>query len=250
MSTPGKGYGRILLKLSGEVLAGEDKYGINSAVVKKLAREIIAVHELGVDIAIVIGGGNIIRGVSAAGEGMDRATADYMGMMATIINALALQDFLEKEGIETRLQSALEIKSVAENFIRGRLFRHFEKKRVVILARGTASPYFTTDTTAALRAIELKADIIFKGTKVDGVYDSDPKTNPEARRYRSVTFMEALQKQLKIMDSTAFSLCMDNQMPILVFNIEEEGSLIRAASGEPVGTLVDSSEGTHYYGDT
>lgn len=250
MSKPGKGYGRVLLKLSGEVLAGEDKYGINSQVVKNLASEIIAVHNLGIEIAIVIGGGNIIRGVSAAGEGMDRATADYMGMLATIINALALQDFLEKEGIETRLQSALEIKSVAENFIRRRLLRHFEKKRVVILAGGTGSPYFTTDTTAALRAIELKADIIFKGTKVDGVYDSDPNVNADARRYRSVSFMEALQKQLKIMDSTAFSLCMDNEMPILVFNIEEDGSLIRAASGESVGTLVDSSEGTHYYGDT
>ncbi len=243
-----KVYKRILLKLSGEVLAGKDKYGINGPVVQKLAREIIAVHEKGIDIAVVIGGGNIVRGVSAAGEGMDRATADYMGMMATIINGLALQDFLEKEGMITRLQSAIEIKSVAEPFIRRRLLRHLEKRRIVILAGGTGSPYFTTDTTAALRAVELKADIILKGTKVDGVYDADPMLEPDARRFKRVSYMDALQKQLKIMDSTAFSLCMDNKMPILVFSIENENNLLRAAMGENTGTRVGPEEGVEYYG--
>jgi len=243
----GKSYKRILLKLSGEVLAGEDHYGISPSVVRDLARQIIEIHQRGIEVAIVIGGGNIFRGMKAASEGMDRATADYMGMMATIINGLALQDFLEKEGVVTRLQSAIEIKSVAEPFIRRRLIRHLEKRRVVILAGGTGSPYFTTDTTAALRAVEIKADIVFKGTRVDGVYDDDPRKNPNARRYTRVSYMDALQKQLKIMDSTAFSLCMDNKMPILVFNIEENGCLLRAAQGEPVGTLVDSQEGVAYY---
>jgi uridylate kinase len=243
----GKSYKRILLKLSGEVLAGEDHHGISPAVVQNLARQIIEVHQLGIEVAIVIGGGNIFRGVKAASEGMDRATADYMGMMATIINGLALQDFLEKEGVITRLQSAIEIKSVAEPFIRRRLIRHLEKRRVVILAGGTGSPYFTTDTTAALRAVEIKADVVFKGTRVDGVFDDDPHKNPLAKRYKRLSFMEALQKQLKIMDSTAFSLCMDNKMPILVFNIEEEGKLVRAAKGEPVGTLIDSQQGAIYY---
>lgn len=244
----GKVYKRILLKLSGEVLAGADKFGINGPVVQKLARQIIAVHEQGIDIAIVIGGGNIVRGVSAAGEGMDRATADYMGMMATIINALALQDFLEKEGMVTRLQSAIEIKSVAEPFIRRRLLRHLEKRRIVLLAGGTGSPYFTTDTTAALRAVELKADIILKGTKVDGVYDADPMLVKDAKRFQRVSYMEAIKRQLKIMDSTAFSLCMDNKMPILVFSIENEDSLLKAALGEDVGTRVDAEEGVIYYG--
>lgn len=246
----GKSYKRILLKLSGEVLAGKDKFGINPQVVKSLAHQINEVHKSGIELAIVIGGGNIFRGVSGEGEGMDRATADYMGMLATIMNGLALQDFLEKDNIATRLQSAIEIKSVAESFIRRRLLRHLEKKRVVLLAGGTGNPYFTTDTTAALRAIELKADIIFKGTKVDGVYDDNPDTNKSARRYKRISFMEALQKRLKVMDSTAFSLCMDNKMPILVFNIEKEDSLIRAARGETVGSRVDSKEGVEYYGDS
>ena len=249
-TTPEKGYKRILLKLSGEVLAGKDQFGINAAVVEKLAQQIIEVHNLGVEIAIVIGGGNIFRGVSGAATGIDRATADYMGMMATIINGLALLDFLEKKGIVTRLQSAIEIKSVAEPFIRRRLLRHLEKKRVVILAGGTGNPYFTTDTTAALRAVELKADIIFKGTKVDGVYEDDPEKNPTARRYSRVSFMNALQQQLKIMDSTAFSLCMDNKMPILVFDIENEKSLMQAVLGESIGTLVDSREGAEFYGSS
>ncbi|MES0491224.1 MAG: UMP kinase [Leptospirales bacterium] len=247
---PEKGFKRILLKLSGEVLAGKDQYGINASVVEKLADQIIAVHNLGVEIAIVIGGGNIFRGVSGASKGMDRATADYMGMMATIINGLALLDFLEKKGIVTRLQSAIEIKSVAEPFIRRRLLRHLEKKRVVILAGGTGNPYFTTDTTAALRAVELKTDIIFKGTKVDGVYEDDPMENPSARRYSRISFMNALQQRLKIMDSTAFSLCMDNKMPILVFDIENENSLMQAVLGESVGTLVDSREGAEFYGSS
>ena len=249
MKNTGRAYNRILLKLSGEVLAGEDHHGINPNVVRDLARQIIEVHQLGIEIAIVIGGGNIFRGVKAASEGMDRATADYMGMMATIINGLALQDFLEKEGVVTRLQSAIEIKSVAEPFIRRRLIRHLEKKRVVILAGGTGSPYFTTDTTAALRAVEIKADILLKGTRVDGVYDDDPRKNSSAKRYVRLSFMEALQKQLKIMDSTAFSLCMDNKMPILVFNIEETGSLLSSVKGEPVGTLIDSQQGAQFYAE-
>jgi uridylate kinase len=247
--TTGNAFNRILLKLSGEVLAGADKNGINPGVVRSLAHQIIEVHQKGIEIAIVIGGGNIFRGVKAASEGMDRATADYMGMMATIINGLALQDFLEKEGVVTRLQSAIEIKSVAEPFIRRRLIRHLEKKRVVILAGGTGSPYFTTDTTAALRSVEMKADILLKGTRVDGVYDDDPRKNDQAKRFSRLSYMEALQRQLKIMDSTAFSLCMDNKMPILVFNIEETGTLLNAVEGQPVGTLIDSAKGAQYYGE-
>jgi len=240
-------YKRVLLKLSGEVLAGPDKYGINAHVIEELASQIIGLHNMGIEIAVVIGGGNIIRGVTASNDGIDRATADYMGMMATIINGLALQDFLEKQGVVTRLQSAIEIKSVAEPFIRRRLMRHLEKRRVVILAGGTGSPYFTTDTTAALRAVEIKADVIFKGTKVDGVYNDDPVKNPTARRYKRVSYMEALQKQLKIMDSTAFSLCMDNKMPIMVFNINDDKALQAAANGKPVGTLIDSSGKVEFY---
>jgi len=244
-----KVFKRILLKLSGEVLAGTEKHGINSTVIQSLAAQIHKVYDAGIELAIVIGGGNIFRGVKGEGEGLDRTTGDYMGMLATIINGLALQDFLEKEGLVTRLQSAIEIKSVAEPFIRRRLLRHLEKKRIVILAGGTGNPYFTTDTTAALRAIELKADIILKGTKVDGVYEDDPQKDPHAKRYKRLSFMEALQRQLKVMDSTAFSLCMDNKMPIMVFNIEKENSLYSAAMGHRVGTLVDSIKGVEYYGD-
>jgi len=244
-----KVFKRILLKLSGEVLAGTEKHGINSTVIQSLAAQIHKVYDAGIELAIVIGGGNIFRGVKGEGEGLDRTTGDYMGMLATIINGLALQDFLEKEGLVTRLQSAIEIKSVAEPFIRRRLLRHLEKKRIVILAGGTGNPYFTTDTTAALRAIELKADIILKGTKVDGVYEDDPQKVPEAKRYKRLSFMDALQRQLKVMDSTAFSLCMDNKMPIMVFNIEKENSLYSAAMGHRVGTLVDSIKGVEYYGD-
>ncbi len=244
---PGKHYRRVLLKLSGEVLAGQDKTGIDVAVVQSLARQILEIHKLGVELAIVIGGGNIFRGMQAASKGMDRVTADYMGMMATIINGLALQDFLEKEGLVTRVQTAIEVKSVAEPFIRRKTMRHLEKQRVVILSGGTGNPYFTTDTTAALRAIEISADVIFKATKVDGVYDKDPKQFPDAKRFRYLSFMDALQKQLKIMDTTAFTLCMDNQMPIQVFDVTEPGNLLKAVQGEQIGTLITSNEGAEYY---
>ncbi|MCS6985482.1 MAG: UMP kinase [Leptospiraceae bacterium] len=243
----GKLYRRVLIKLSGEILAGEDRQGINVQVVKQLAEEIIEVHRLGVEVAIVIGGGNFWRGEKAEAEGMDRVTADYMGMMATVMNGLALQDFLERMGLISRLQTAIEIRSVAEPFIRRKAIRHLEKKRVVILAAGTGNPYFTTDTTAALRAIELGADIIFKATKVNGVYEADPAQNPAARRYRQVSFMDALQKQLKVMDSTAFSLCMDNRMPIQVFDIRERGNLKKVVQGSEVGTLIRHDVQTHFY---
>ncbi len=244
---PGKQYRRVLLKLSGEVLAGQDKTGIDVAVVQSLARQILEIHRLGVELAIVIGGGNIFRGMQAASKGMDRVTADYMGMMATIINGLALQDFLEKEGLVTRVQTAIEVKSVAEPFIRRKTMRHLEKKRVVILSGGTGNPYFTTDTTAALRAIEISADVIFKATKVDGVYDKDPKQFPGAKRFQYLSFMDALQKQLKVMDTTAFTLCMDNHMPIQVFDVTEPGNLLKAVQGEQIGTLITSNEGAEYY---
>lgn len=243
----GKLYRRILLKLSGEILAGQDRFGINVQVVRSLAEEIIEVHRLGVEIAIVIGGGNFWRGEKAEAEGMERVTADYMGMMATVINGLALQDFLERMGLISRLQTAIEIRSVAEPFIRRKAIRHLEKKRVVILAAGTGNPYFTTDTTAALRAIELSADVILKATKVNGVYDRDPITYPQARRYRQVSFMDALQKQLKIMDSTAFSLCMDNRMPIQVFDIRQRGNLKKVVEGNEVGTLIRHDIETQFY---
>lgn len=245
--TEGRAFRRVVLKLSGEVLAGEDKHGINVKVIRALAEEIRDIHREGVEMAIVIGGGNIFRGVKAASDGMDRAIGDYMGMMATVINGLALQDFLEKEGLITRLQTAIEIKSVAEPFIRRKAIRHLEKKRVVILAAGTGNPYFTTDTTAALRAIELNADVIFKATKVDGVYDSDPAKNPQARRYRYLSFHDALVKQLKVMDSTAFSLCLDNKMPIQVFDMGCEGNLKKAIQGKPIGTLIDAFETSKFY---
>lgn len=245
----GKKYHRILCKISGEALAGPDKFGINTNTIEKLAEEIRDVHKMGVELAVVIGGGNIFRGLKASSEGMDRATADYMGMMATVINGLALQDFLEKQGIVTRLQTALEIKSVAESFIRRKAIRHLEKKRVVILAGGTGNPYFTTDTTSALRAVELSADVIFKLTNVDGVYDDDPAKNSKARKYSYISFFEALNKRLKIMDSTAFSLCMDNEMPIQVFDIAERGNLRKAIEGESIGTIIGSEKGAIFYGE-
>jgi len=248
MSKPeGRAYRRVVLKLSGEVLAGEDKHGINVNIIRALADEILEIHRDGVEMAIVIGGGNIFRGVKAASDGMDRAIGDYMGMMATVINGLALQDFLEQAGLVTRLQTALEIKSVAEPFIRRKAMRHLEKKRIVILAGGTGNPYFTTDTTAALRAIELNADAIFKATKVDGVYDSDPVKNPSARRYKFLNFQDALIKQLKVMDSTAFSLCLDNKMPIQVFDMGKEGNLKKAMRGEPIGTLIRADKESQFY---
>ncbi len=246
-TTEGRAFRRVVLKLSGEVLAGEDKHGINVKIIRALAEEIRDIHRDGVELAIVIGGGNIFRGVKAASDGMDRAIGDYMGMMATVINGLALQDFLEKEGLTTRLQTAIEIKSVAEPFIRRKAIRHLEKKRIVILSGGTGNPYFTTDTTAALRAVELDADVIFKATKVDGVYDSDPVKNPAAKRYRRLSFHDALVKQLKVMDSTAFSLCLDNKMPIQVFDMGKEGNLKKAVQGKPIGTLIDANGESEFY---
>lgn len=245
--TSGQPFKRILLKLSGEVLAGSQKSGFDFQVIKSLVSQVAEIVELGTEVVLVIGGGNIFRGQAAADEGMDRVTADYMGMMATIINGHALQDFLEQAGLVTRLQTAIEIKSVAEPFIRRKAFRHLEKKRVVIMAGGTGNPYFTTDTTAALRAVELNADIIFKATKVDGIYEEDPVKNPHARRYSKISYIEAIQKQLKVMDMTAFSLCMDNSMPIQVFDINAKDNLKRAVQGDDVGTLVSDEEGCEYY---
>jgi len=231
-------YQRILLKLSGEALGGKSGTGIDPDSVGDMARQIREVRELGVEVVIVIGGGNIFRGAIGSERGIERATADYMGMLATVINALALQDALEKEGVATRVQSAITMHQVAEAFIRRRAVRHLEKGRVVIFGGGTGNPYFSTDTAAALRANEIGAEVILKATKVDGIYDSDPKKNPDAKRYTQLTYLEALQRQLKVMDSTAFSLCMDNKMPIIVFDLFKEHNLRRVVTGEKVGTLV------------
>ncbi len=235
---PGCKYGRVLLKLSGEALQGSQGYGIDPAVIDKIAAEIVEVTGLGVQLAIVIGGGNIFRGVKASASGMDRAAADYMGMLATVMNAMALQDGLERAGVHTRVQSAINMQEVAEPYIRRRAIRHLEKGRVVIFAAGTGNPYFTTDTAAALRGNEICADVIMKATNVDGVYDADPKTHPNATRFTRVRFIDALKKELKVMDATALSLCMDNNMPILVFSMHAKGNVTRAVKGEPVGTLV------------
>jgi uridylate kinase len=231
-------YSRILLKLSGEALGGETGVGIDPEAVKDMARQIGEVRELGVQVVVVVGGGNIFRGLSGSERGIERATGDYMGMLATIINALALQDALEKLGVATRVQSAITMSQVAEPFIRRRAVRHLEKGRVVIFGGGTGNPYFSTDTAAALRANEIGAEVILKATKVDGVYDSDPKKNAKAKRFGSITYLDALQKQLKVMDSTAFSLCMDNKMPIVVFDFFKAHNLRRVVMGERVGTLV------------
>jgi uridylate kinase len=234
-------YRRILLKLSGEALGGESGLGICPAAVHDIARQIQQVRDLGVAVVIVVGGGNIFRGVQGSERGIDRATGDYMGMLATVINALALQDALEKLGVATRVQSAITMAQVAEAFIRRRAMRHLEKGRVVIFGGGTGNPYFSTDTAAALRANEMGAEVILKATKVDGIYDSDPKKNPQAKRYSQITYLEALQKQLKVMDSTAFSLCMDNKMPIVVFDLFAPNNLARVVCGEKVGTVVCTS---------
>ncbi|GAP07946.1 MAG TPA: UMP kinase [Anaerolinea thermolimosa] len=231
-------YHRILLKLSGEALAGEEGFGINPQNALDIARRVRDVREMGVDVAIVIGAGNLWRGRVGQNSGMDPATADYMGMLATVMNALALMDALEKLGVVTRVQSAIEMHSVAEPYIRRRAIRHLEKGRVVILGGGTGNPYFTTDTAAALRATELCCDVLIKATKVDGVYDSDPKTNPNARRFETITYMDAINQRVQVMDSTALTLCMDNKLPILVLNLWDETALSRALKGEPVGTLV------------
>ena len=231
-------YRRVLLKLSGEALMGEQQFGIDPAITTRIARDVGDIQALGVQTAIVIGGGNIFRGVAASVRGMDRATADYMGMLATVINGLALQDALEQQSIQTRVVTAIEMRAVAEPFIRRRAIRHMEKGRVVIFAAGTGNPYFTTDTAAALRAMEIKADVILKGTKVDGVYTADPMLHPEATKYPSISYLQVLERQLKVMDATAISLCMDNKLPIVVFNLREAGNIRRVVQGEPVGTTV------------
>jgi uridylate kinase len=238
--SPDPTYGRILLKLSGEALMGEQTYGVDPAVATRIAQDVAEIQGLGVQTAIVIGGGNIFRGLAASARGMDRSTADYMGMLATVINALALQDALEKQDVATRVLTAIEMRAVAEPFIRRRAIRHLEKGRVVVFAAGTGNPYFTTDTAAALRAMEIKADVILKGTKVDGIYSADPMTHPDATRYERVTYLQVLQEQLKVMDTTAISLCMDNKLPILVFNLLTPGNIRRIVMGEAVGTVVTS----------
>jgi uridylate kinase len=229
---------RILLKLSGEALMGDGKYGISPKTLQQIAGEVKEVIELGVEVGIVIGGGNIFRGVSASTEGMDRASADYMGMLATVINALALQDSLEKLGVFTRVQSAIDMQQLAEPYIRRRAVRHLEKGRVVIFAAGTGNPYFTTDTAASLRAMEIHAEVILKATKVDGIYSADPMKDPTATRYKALTYLDVLKKNLKVMDSTAISLCMDNELPIIVFDLGGNGNIMKVVMGEDVGTLV------------
>ena len=231
-------FSRILLKLSGESLGDATGAGISPEAVSHMAKQVVEVRELGVQIVVVVGGGNIFRGLSGSERGIERATGDYMGMLATVINALALQDVLEKLGCPTRVQSAIAMAQVAEPFIRRRAVRHMEKGRVVIFGGGTGNPYFSTDTAAALRANEIGADVILKATKVDGVYDSDPKKNPNAKRFAEISYLDALQRQLKVMDSTAFSLCMDNKMPIIVFDFSKPHNLKKVVLGEKVGTLV------------
>jgi uridylate kinase len=231
-------YNRVLLKLSGEALMGEQQFGVDPAVAARIARDVAEVQALGVQTAIVIGGGNIFRGLAASARGMDRATADYMGMLATVINALALQDALEQSGIVTRVVTAIEMRAVAEPFIRRRAIRHLEKGRVVIFAAGTGNPYFTTDTAAALRAMEIKADAILKGTKVDGIYSADPMLEPDATKYPTISYLQVIERQLKVMDTTAISLCMDNKLPIVVFNLRQAGNVRRVVLGEPIGTTV------------
>jgi uridylate kinase len=231
-------YQRVLLKLSGEALMGSLGYGIDPVVVGSIAQEVAKVVSEGIQIAIVVGGGNIFRGVKAASAGMDRATADYVGMIATVMNAITLQDALEQAGVPTRVQSAIAMQEVAEPYIRRRAIRHLEKKRVVIFGAGSGNPFFTTDTTAALRAAEIDAEVIFKATKVDGVYDSDPHVNPNARRYKSLTYAHVLNQDLRVMDSTAIALCKENNIPIMVFDLSVSGNIYRAVMGESIGTLV------------
>ena len=238
MSESKPAYSRVLLKLSGEALMGEQTYGIDPKVATQVATDIAEIQQLGVQVGVVIGGGNIFRGLAASARGMDRATADYMGMLATVINALALQDALEKTGVTTRVVTAIEMRAVAEPFIRRRAIRHLEKGRVVVLAAGTGNPYFTTDTAAALRANEIRAEVILKGTKVDGIYTADPMIDASARRYETISYLQVIGDGLKVMDSTAITLCMDNKLPIVVFNLRQAGNLRRVIMGEPVGTVV------------
>ncbi len=239
MATAGEQrYRRVLLKLSGEALMGSGSFGIDPEVVRILSDELASVHALGVELALVVGGGNIFRGVKAAYAGMDRVSGDHMGMLATLINSLALQDQLEQRGVQTRVLSAIEIRQVAEPFIRRRAIRHLEKGRVIILAAGTGNPYFTTDSAAALRAMEVKAEVLLKATKVDGIYSADPVSNPEATKFGRITYREVLERNLKVMDATAISLCMDNKLPIVVFNIRQDGNIRRVIHGDPIGTVV------------
>lgn len=232
-------YKRVLLKISGEALAGDEGYGIDPKVVEDLAPQIKEIVKGGVELAIVVGGGNIFRGMAASAEGMDRSQADYIGMLATVMNALALQDAFERHGVYTRVQSAISMQEVSEPYIRRRAIRHLEKGRVIILAAGTGNPYFTTDTTAALRACELDVDCLLKATKVDGVYDSDPNLNPDAKRYTTISYLDVLAQELNVMDSTATSLCMDNDMPMIVFDLTTKGNIAKVLKGEPVGTKVE-----------
>ena len=238
MPAPKPAFERILLKLSGESLLGRLNYGIDVATTRAIAQEIKEIHDLGVQISIMIGGGNIFRGARGTSEGVERVSADQMGLLATVMNGIALQDALEKQGVVTRHLSAVEIKAIAEPFIRRRAIRHLEKGRIVIFTAGLGSPYFTTDTAAALRALEIKADVIMKGTKVDGIYTADPLKDPDARRYDRISYLEVLERRLQVMDATAISLCMDNHLPILVFNLRTPGHLRRAVLGEPIGTTV------------
>ncbi|MFQ5581448.1 MAG: UMP kinase [Mariprofundaceae bacterium] len=241
-SSRSRKYKRVLLKLSGEVLMGDSGYGIDADTVNRLASELVAVQRSGVELAVVIGGGNIFRGMSGTAAGMERASADYMGMLATVMNAIALQDAIERHGEVVRVISALHIREIAEPYIRRRAVRHMDKGRIVIFAAGTGNPYFTTDTAASLRAMEIQADVVLKGTKVDGVYTADPVRDPKAKRYDRLSFTEALTRKLAVMDATALSLCRDNQMPIVVFNVTTPGDLLRAVAGEPVGTIVQEEE--------
>jgi len=233
-------YKRVLLKLSGEALMGEQPFGIDPAVTSRIAADIAEIQSLGVEVGIVIGGGNIFRGVAASAKGMDRATGDYMGMLATVINGLAMQDALEQQGVLTRVVTAIEMRAVAEPFIRRRAIRHLEKGRVVIFAAGTGNPYFTTDTAAALRAMEMKADVILKGTKVDGIYTADPMIDKQATRFDRISYLEVIEKGLRVMDATAITLCMDNRLPIIIFNLRTPGNLRRTIMGESVGSLVSA----------
>lgn len=237
MSTKDK-YQRVLLKISGEVLMGRGSYGIEPKEAERIAREIVEVNKSGIQVAIVIGSGNIFRGITGAAQGMDRATADYMGMLATVINALALQDAIEKQGVECRVQSSIEMRQVAEPFIRRRAIRHLEKGRVVVLAAGTGHPYFSTDTAAALRALELNCDVMLKATKVDGVYTCDPTKFKSAKKFSRLTHTEAIIKRVGCLDSSALTLCLDNKMPVVVFNLRKSGNIKKAAAGHPIGTLI------------
>ncbi|HUI77634.1 MAG TPA: UMP kinase [Bryobacteraceae bacterium] len=232
------GYKRILLKVSGEALAGGSSFGIDAERVKEMAQEVSEVAAAGVQVGVVVGGGNIFRGVAAAAQKMDRVTADHMGMLATVINSLALSDALEQMGIPTRVMSAIEMHQVAEPYIRRRAIRHLEKGRIVIFAAGTSNPYFSTDTAATLRALEIKADVIAKGTRVDGVYDKDPLKFPDARKYQEITYLEVLSQALGVMDATSIAMCRDNRLPIIVFNLNTTGNIMRMSMGEPVGTLI------------